>query len=78
MTPEFNVNVFMQQSEYVKQLESERDEALRREAEALRRMNAAEFASRNEMTVNNQLIDLLQRNGIKYRKSADMRTWDKG
>lgn len=75
---ELNVNVFLQNSEYVKQLESERDEALRREAEAVKRMNNAEFHHRCELQVNWELMDLLQRNGIRYRPSADMSKWDKG
>ena len=75
---DFTLNVFFQNNDYVKQLEAERDAALKRAADAVRRASELETRCVDEKQVNIQLIDLLHANGIRYRPSADMRTWEWG
>lgn len=73
---DFNVNVYLQNNDFVRQLEAERDEALRQVASCVLRMGDLERRLVDEQHVNLQLIDLLRNHGIRYRPSADMRTWD--
>ena len=73
--PEFTLNVFFQNNDYVKRLEQERDLA-QEQSEAMRvRLRRLELECTNEKHVNMELIDKLRDHGIRYRPSADMRKW---
>lgn len=72
---ELKLNVYLQNNDYVKQLESERDEAIKR-AEELEQKNSRLIIDLSyEQRVNLELVDLLRSKGIRYRESADIRNW---
>ncbi|NCB74181.1 MAG: hypothetical protein EOM51_05495 [Clostridia bacterium] len=75
MATEFNLNVFLQNNDYVRRLEADRDEALRREAEWRIKCKQAQDRLADAQHVNLELIDTLQLNGFKFRRTADMRNW---
>lgn len=70
-----DVNVFLQNNDYVRELEKRNAEMQALLEEANRRAAVAESKSLNELYVNMELTDLLHANGIQFRPTADMRTW---
>lgn len=75
--PDFTLNVFMQNSDYVKQLEQERDEAIQRAAELKVKYQAISRKCTDEQYVNIELIDICKANGYRFRPGLDMRNWGK-
>ena len=75
--PEFTLNVFMQNSDYVKQLELERDEAIERATEYKLKYQAMSRKCNDEQYVNLELIDICKANGFKFRPGVDIRSWEK-
>lgn len=77
MPDSITLNVFLQNSDYVRQLEHELSEVRAQ----LERMNERyinlQSSYANVSHVNLELVDMLKVHGIKFRKSADIRTWEK-
>lgn len=70
-----DINVYLQNNDYVKQLEAERDEALHKAAEYERRYRDLDRKYGNVMLVNIELCDTLKANKVRFRSSADSRNW---
>ena len=73
---ELTLNVYLQNNDHVKQLEKERDEAIKRAEELKQKNDRLIMDMAHEQVVNLELVDLLKAHGVKFRKSADMRTWE--
>ena len=72
---DLNIHVFLTVEEHVKDLERQTAEAIARADEYKKKMQRYEMIATDEQRVNLELIDTLRANGLRYRQSADMRTW---
>ena len=75
MSGEFKLNVFVQNNDYVRQLEQERALAEERAKEWKNKHDRLVVRCADEQRVNLELMDLLKAHGIRYKLSSDMRTW---
>lgn len=69
------LHVYFQNNDFVKVLQEDRAEALKRAEEWKQKHDRTVIQCADEQRVNLELIDLLRSHGIRYRPSADMRTW---
>ena len=72
---DLNIHVFLTVEQRVQELERQTAEAVANAAEYKKKMQRYEMIATDEQRVNIELIDALKANGIRYRPSADMRTW---
>ena len=75
MSYDLTVHVFLTVEEHVQSLERQTAEANARADEYKKMMRRYEQIATDEQRVNLELIDTLKANDIRYRPSADMRTW---
>lgn len=75
---DLNIHVFLTVEQRVQELERQTAEAVANAAEYKKKMQRYEMIACDEQRVNIELIDALKANGIRYRPSADMRTWHWG
>lgn len=73
--PAFDVNVYLQNNDFVRRLEADLFDAKRQESLWRERCKVAESRLGDAQHVNMELIDTLKSYGFRYRQSADMRRW---
>lgn len=75
MSFEIKLKVYLQNNDYVRRLEADREESIKRAEEWNRKYDRLVVRCADEQRVNLELIDLLRSHGIRYRPFVDMRTW---
>lgn len=75
MSYDLTVHVVLTVEDHVKDLEQQAAEANARAEQYKKMMQRYEQIATDEQHVNLELIDTLKANGLRYRPSADMRTW---
>ena len=75
MPDTYTLNVFVQNNDYVRQLEAEMEDFKRRAEEWEQRYRRIAAKCADEQRLNLELISTLQVHGIRFRPSADIRTW---
>lgn len=73
---DLSLNVFLQNNDYVKQLEQQVEQLERDNAEWKRKYQRLDVDYSYIASVNLELIDTMKLNGYKFRKQSDVRTWD--
>lgn len=71
------LTVFLQNTDYVKELEDRLQKAERRASELEHKLEVAQSKMADVQLVNLELIDTLKAQGYKFRPKADSRTWGK-
>ena len=69
------LNVYVQNNDEMNRMQRELLEAIRQKDEAILAMKRLEIEVVGEKQVNMELCDLLRANGIRFRKTAEMRNW---
>ena len=72
----FDLNVYLQNNDQMRMLEALLEDSRRQEAALREKCRLLESQLGQAHHVNLELIDCLKLNGYKFRRTADMRTWE--
>ena len=75
MDCDLTLNVYVQNNDEMNRMQRELLDAIRQKDEAILAMKRLEIEVVSEKQVNMELCDLLRANGIRFRKTAEMRNW---
>jgi len=75
MDCDLTLNVYVQNNDEMNRMQRELLDAIRQKDEAILAMKRLEIEVVGEKQVNMELCDLLRANGIRFRKTAEMRNW---
>lgn len=70
------ITVYLQNNDYVKSLETERDYALEELCKFKTQFKRLETRLGDAQRINIELVDLLRAHGIRFRPSSEISTWN--